>query len=81
MYNSGLLPVPLTHENDERVLEYDIGLTNLVDRTTPGMDDLTWDEMRAAAEVLRAKLLRYRPLVVCFNGWVSTRRLLAARSG
>ena len=41
--------MPLTHENDERVLDYDIGLTNLVDRTTPGMDDLTWDEMRAAA--------------------------------
>ena len=68
MYNSGLLPVPLTHENDERVLDYDIGLTNLVDRTTPGMDDLTWDEMRAAADVLRAKLLKYRPRVVCFNG-------------
>jgi TDG/mug DNA glycosylase family protein len=68
MFNSGLLPVPLTHENDERVLEYDIGLTNLVDRTTPGMDDLTWDEMRAAADGLRAKLLKYRPRVVCFNG-------------
>jgi len=68
MYNSGLLPVPLTHENDERVLEYDIGLTNLVDRTTPGMDDLTWDEMVAAGDGLRAKLLQYRPRVVCFNG-------------
>jgi mismatch-specific thymine-DNA glycosylase len=68
MYNSGLLPVPLTHENDERVLEFDIGLTNLVDRTTRGMEDLTWDEMVAAGDVLRGKLLQYRPLVVCFNG-------------
>jgi mismatch-specific thymine-DNA glycosylase len=68
MYNSGLLPVPLTHENDERVLEFDIGLTNLVDRTTRGMEDLSWDEMVAAGAVLRAKLLKYRPRVVCFNG-------------
>ena len=68
MYNSGLLPVPLTHESDERVLEFDIGLTNLVDRTTAGMDDLTWEEMVAAGDTLRAKLLQYRPLVVCFNG-------------
>ena len=50
------------------VLDYDIGLTNLVDRTSPGQDDLTKDEMRAGAEVLRAKLLHFRPGVVCFNG-------------
>ena len=68
MYNSGLLPIPLTHENDERVLEFDIGLTNLVDRTTRGMEDLTWEEMVAAGDVLRAKMLKYRPKVVCFNG-------------
>jgi mismatch-specific thymine-DNA glycosylase len=68
MYNSGLIPVPLTHAEDERVLDYDIGLTNLVDRTTRGMEDLTWDEMRASADGLRAKLLQFRPRVVCFNG-------------
>ena len=68
LYNSGLIPVPLTHAEDEKVLDYGIGLTNLVDRTTRGMEDLTWDEMRAAAEVLRAKLLEYRPRIVCFNG-------------
>jgi mismatch-specific thymine-DNA glycosylase len=68
LYQSGLIPVPLTFAEDEKVLDYDIGLTNLVDRTSPGQDDLTKDEMRAGAEVLRAKLLLYRPRVVCFNG-------------
>ena len=68
LYQSGLIPLPLTAEEDEKVLDYDIGLTNLVDRTSPGQDDLTKDEMRAGAEVLRAKLLLYRPKVVCFNG-------------
>jgi len=68
MYSSGLIPVPLTYAEDDKVLEYDIGLTNLVDRTSPGQDDLTKDEMRAGADALRAKLLHYRPKVVCFNG-------------
>jgi mismatch-specific thymine-DNA glycosylase len=68
LYQSGLIPVPLTFAEDEKVLDYDIGLTNLVDRTSPGQDDLTKEEMRAGAEVLRAKLLHFRPSVVCFNG-------------
>ena len=68
LYRSGLIPEPLTFAEDERVLDYDIGLTNLVARTTRGQEDLTREEMAAGAEELRAKLLRYRPRVVCFNG-------------
>jgi TDG/mug DNA glycosylase family protein len=68
MYQSGLIPVPLTYAEDDKVLDYDIGLTNLVDRTSPGQDDLTKDELRAGAEVLKDKLRLYRPRVVCFNG-------------
>ncbi len=68
MYDSGLIPEPLRAEDDRRVLEWDIGLTNLVDRPTRSGDDLTLAEMRAGAESLRAKLLAHRPRVVCFNG-------------
>jgi TDG/mug DNA glycosylase family protein len=68
LYDSGILPERLTWAEDERVLEYGIGLTNLVDRTSRSSSDLTRDEMRAGAEVLREKLLRFRPKVVCFNG-------------
>ena len=68
LYRSGLIPEPLTFAEDERVLDYDIGLTNLVARTTRGQEDLTREEMAAGAEELRAKLLLYRPRVVCFNG-------------
>ena len=68
MYQSGLLPIPLTYAEDDKVLDYDIGLTNLVDRTSPGQDDLTKDELRAGAEQLKAKLRHFRPSIVCFNG-------------
>jgi TDG/mug DNA glycosylase family protein len=68
MYNSGLLPQPLTAFEDHRVLEYDIGLTNLVHRTSREASELTRDELAAGAEALRQKLLAFRPKVVCFNG-------------
>jgi TDG/mug DNA glycosylase family protein len=68
LFESGLLPEPLTHAEDHRVLEYGIGLTNLVDRTSRQASDLSRDEMRAGAEALRQKLIDLRPLVICFNG-------------
>ena len=68
LYDSGLLPERLTFAQDSRVLEYGIGLTNLVHRTTRSASDLTRPEMLAGAESLRAKLLHFRPRAVCFNG-------------
>ena len=58
LYESGLLPEPLTFAEDHRVLEYDIGLTNLVDRTSREASDLTRAEMQAGAEALRAQAAR-----------------------
>jgi TDG/mug DNA glycosylase family protein len=68
MYDSGLLPERLTYAEDERVLEYGIGLTNLVDRTSRQASDLSRSELAAGAEALREKLLACRPGIVCFNG-------------
>ncbi len=68
LYESGLVSERLTHREDERVLEYGIGLTNIVDRESPSISDLSLDEMRAGAVVLRDKLQRYAPRVVAFNG-------------
>jgi mismatch-specific thymine-DNA glycosylase len=50
------------------VPEFGIGLTNLVDRPSRGIDDLSKEEMAAGAERVREKLHRCRPRVVCFNG-------------
>jgi TDG/mug DNA glycosylase family protein len=68
LFESGLLPERLTYADDHRVLEFGIGLTNLVDRTTRSASDLTREELRAGADALRAKLLRFGPKVACFNG-------------
>jgi TDG/mug DNA glycosylase family protein len=68
LYEAGIIPEALTFAEDHRVLEWDIGLTNLCHRTTRSADELTAEELRAGAAELREKLLRTRPKVVCFNG-------------
>jgi TDG/mug DNA glycosylase family protein len=68
LYDSGLLPEPLTYAEDHRSLEFGIGLTNLCDRTSRSADELTRAELQEGAMKLRAKLLMHRPRVVCFNG-------------
>ncbi|MEX2245567.1 MAG: mismatch-specific DNA-glycosylase [Dehalococcoidia bacterium] len=68
LYESGLVPEPLAYEQDARVLEWSIGLTNMVGRESRSISDLSLDELRDGARILRRKLLRYAPRVVCFNG-------------
>ena len=68
LYEAGFVPERLTYNDDWRTPEFGIGLTNLVDRPSRGIDDLSREEMEAGAARLREKLHRYRPRVVCFNG-------------
>lgn len=68
LYESGLVSQPLTYEQDARVLEWNIGLTNMVERASPSITDLSLAELREGAATLRKKLLRYAPMFACFNG-------------
>jgi len=68
LYESGLLPTPLTYAEDARILEFGIGLTDLVKRPTPSSAHLSPGEARAGVPQLHAKLVAYAPRVVCFNG-------------
>lgn len=68
LHEAAFVSERLTHEDDARVLEWNIGLTNMVDRASPSISDLSLDELRAGAARLRVKLLKYRPRAVCFNG-------------
>lgn len=68
LYEAGFVPEPLSYKDDRRCPEFGVGLTNIVARSTRGSDDLSREELRAGGEVLRQKLRRYRPRVVCFNG-------------
>lgn len=68
LYETGLIPTPLSYRDDAHLVEYGIGLTDLVKRSTPSSADLSAAEARAGACVLERKLLQYAPGVVCFNG-------------
>src|SRR5437867_9009579 len=65
---SGLVPEPVGPEDDARLLEWGIGLTDVVKRPTHGIHELTPAEFRRGAKALRDKLVRYKPRIVCFVG-------------
>ena len=82
LYESRLVPEPLTYVDDARVIEFGIGLTDLVQRSTPSSADLSTTEARVGACLLQQKLLAFAPRVVCFNGkgvyaWYSRQQTVA----
>src|SRR5262245_65923107 len=68
LYESGLLAEPLTYAEDHRILEFGIGLTDLVKRPTRSSAELGPAEARAGVVQLQTKLTTYAPRVICFNG-------------
>ena len=68
LYESGLVGERLTYEDEARVPEWGIGLTNMVARPSAGIADLSMEELLDGARALRRRMMRYRPEVVCFNG-------------
>jgi len=53
---------------DELLLKYGCGVTNLVARATVAAAELSADELRAGAAALERKVRRYRPAWVAFVG-------------
>lgn len=65
---SGLVGRELTAEEDGLLPGYGIGFTDVAKRPTPQAKGLTAADYRQGAPILREKLLRYRPGIVCFHG-------------
>ncbi len=65
---AGLVPEPLGPETDHRMLEFGIGMTDVVKRPTPGAGGLTAADFRAGAVELRGRLLAAAPRIVSFHG-------------
>ncbi|PRX47583.1 G/U mismatch-specific uracil-DNA glycosylase [Prauserella shujinwangii] len=61
LYRSGFTPRRLTADEQEELLDYGLGITNLVNRTTARADELSTEELRAGGEDLVRKVLEYRP--------------------
>jgi TDG/mug DNA glycosylase family protein len=66
--DSGLVPRLMTYEEDFRFPEFGYGITNLVPRPSPGIDDLSPAEYVAGWKALERKIRRYRPEIVALVG-------------
>lgn len=65
---SGLIPESCGPENDARLIEWGIGLTDIVKRPTHGIHELTPTEFRRGAKLLQEKIAQYKPRIICFVG-------------
>jgi double-stranded uracil-DNA glycosylase len=79
LYDSRLVPEPISYEDDDRLPEWSYGITNIVPRPTPGIDTLERHEYVAGRRTLRRKILRYRPAVVAMVGVTVFRAMFPER--
>jgi len=68
LYEAGLTPRKYAPEEAGQLLEFGLGLTNIVARTTRAASDIKREEFSEGREQLMRKLEHFRPQVVCFVG-------------
>jgi TDG/mug DNA glycosylase family protein len=76
LWESGLVPEKITYEDDDRLGEWGFGITNVIARPSPGIDDLRPAEYVAGWHVLERKIRRYQPEIVAFVGVTLYRAIL-----
>jgi len=78
LYESGLVPEPISYDRDCDLPGFGYGITNLVARATPGIGDLEAGEYEAGRKRLLRKIARVRPRVVVLVGVTLAKTLLPA---
>jgi TDG/mug DNA glycosylase family protein len=68
LFESRLVPQALTFLEDGRLPEFGFGITNLVARPSPGIDDLKPAEYLGGWTILQEKIRTFRPTVVALVG-------------
>ena len=68
LFESRLVPTLITYEDDDRLPEFGYGITNLIARPSPGIDDLHPAEYEEGWTTLDRKSRTYRPQVVALVG-------------
>ena len=68
LFESKLVPKPLTHQDDWRLPDWGLGLTNVIQRPSAGIDVLKPSEYATGRKRLAAKVQRYRPHAVALLG-------------
>jgi TDG/mug DNA glycosylase family protein len=76
LWDSRLVPEPITYLDDDRLPEWGLGITNLIARPSPGIDDLRPVEYVRGWRVLDRKIRRYRPILVALVGVTLYRAIL-----
>jgi TDG/mug DNA glycosylase family protein len=74
--DSGLTPEPVTYMDDERIPSWRFGITNLIARPTPGIDELRPAEYVEGWKVLNRKIRRLQPRIVALVGVTLYRAIL-----
>jgi TDG/mug DNA glycosylase family protein len=73
---SRLSPEQITYEDDVRLPGWNLGITNLISRPSPGISDLRPEEYVEGWKVLNRKIRRYRPKIVALVGITVYRAIL-----
>ncbi len=81
LFESGLVPAPITYEDDDRLPSFGFGITNICARPTPGIDTLLPEEYVVGRMKLRRKILRYKPAIVALVGVTVFRAMFPERKG
>ena len=68
LHAAGLTPRLLEPQEDRRLLELGLGITNVCERPTRSAAELSSDELRDGATALRAKIEALRPRAVALVG-------------
>lgn len=75
LFEARLVPEPLTYQDDWRLPDWGLGLTNIIQRPSAGIDELTPSEYAAGRKRLETTVQRYRPHRVALLGVTIYRRL------
>ena len=79
LHESELVSEPLTYQEDRRLPEWHLGLTNIISRCSAGIDTLDPAEYRQGVATLERKIRRYQPRIVALLGVTIFRMLFSAK--
>jgi double-stranded uracil-DNA glycosylase len=81
LWEARLVPEPIDYRSDDRLPEWGLGITNLIARPSPGIDDLRPAEYVEGWRVLERKIRRNKPEVVALVGVTLYRAIRPALDG
>ncbi|WP_269857353.1 G/U mismatch-specific DNA glycosylase [Streptomyces sp. RPT161] len=80
LHASGFTPRQLAPAEQEELLGYGLGITNVAPRATAKADELSDEELREGGRVLVAKVRRYRPRWLAVAGITAYRTAFGERT-